>query len=147
MYTNHNGDNPKSRIFSVIPQRRRIRMYESYIPNNKPNKDYPNNRNNDINVGFTTNTKFVLLQLRQRKFWSIHIQISTNLKKFKFNQFCTFHASPISAFHRSRKSVRGLMNNFVHFIHPYMNLLPNSMVESFFTATVGIVFVTSFKLC
>ena len=37
---------------------------------------------------FTTNTKFVLLQLRRRKFWSIHIQISTNFKKI--------HIQPIS---------------------------------------------------
>ena len=48
-------------------------FYESYIPNNKPSKHNPNNQNNDINVGFTTNAKFVLLQLGQRKFWSIHI--------------------------------------------------------------------------
>ena len=122
-------------------------FYESYIPNNKPNKHNPNNQNNDISVGFTTNTKFVLLQLRQRKFWSIHIQISINFKKFNFNQFRTFHASPISAFHWSQKPARGLMKNFVHFIHPYMNTLPNSMVEPFFTASVGIVLVTSFKLC
>ena len=62
-------------------------FYESYIPNNKPNKHNPNNQNNNINVGFTTNTKFVLLQLRQHKFWSIHTHISTNFKK---------HIQPIS---------------------------------------------------
>ena len=121
----YNGDNPKLRIFSFIPTTTyAAHFYESYIPNSKPNKHNPNNQNNDINVGFTTNTKFVLLQLRQRKFWSIHIQISTNFKKFIFNQFRTFHAWPICAFHRSRKPVRVLMNNFVHFIHPYMNPLP-----------------------
>ena len=56
-------------------------FYESYIVNDKPNKHNPNNQNNDINMDFTTNTKFVLLQLGQRKFWSIHIQILTNFKK------------------------------------------------------------------
>ena len=148
MYTKHNEDNPKSSIFSFIPQRRRIHpnfMNHTYQTTNLT-KDNPNNHRY-ISVGFTTNTKFVLLQLRQHKFWSIHIQISTNFKKFKFNQFRTFHASPISAFHWSRKPARGLMNNFVHFIHPYMNPLPNSMVEPFFTASVGIVLLTSFKLC
>ena len=56
-------------------------FYESCIVNDKPNKHNPNNQNNDINMDFTTNTKFVLSQLGQRKFWSIHIQILTNFKK------------------------------------------------------------------
>ena len=51
-------------------------LYESYIPNNQTYKHNPNNQNNHINVGFTTNTKFMLLQLRQCKFWSIHTQTS-----------------------------------------------------------------------
>ena len=68
MYTNNNGDKAKLRIFSFILQRRRTQFYESHIPNNQPNKHNPNNQNNDINVGFTTNTNFMLLQLRQRKF-------------------------------------------------------------------------------
>ena len=68
-------------------------FYESYIPNNKPDKQNPKNQNNEINGGFTTTTKFVLLQVRQRKFWSIHIHISTNFKKLIFNQFRTFHPS------------------------------------------------------
>ena len=54
-------------------------------------------------MGFTTNTKLVLSQLRQRKFWSIHIQILTNFKIFIFKQFRTFRPSPICTFHRSRK--------------------------------------------
>ena len=95
-------------------------FYESYIPNNKPNKHNPNNLNNDINVGFTTNTKFVLLQLRQRKFWSIHIQISTNFKKFTFNQFRTFHASPICTFHHSLKTCTWLDEQFRTF-HPSLH--------------------------
>ena len=92
-------------------------FYESYIPNNKPNKHNSISQNNGINVGFTTNTKFVLLQLRQRKFWNIHIQISTNLKKLTFNQFRTFHASPICTFHHSRKTCTWLDEQFRTF-HP-----------------------------
>ena len=117
----YNRDNPKLRIFSFIPTTTyAAHFYESYIPNSKPNKHNPNNQNNDINVGFTTNTKFVLLQLRQRKFWSIHIQISTNFKKFIFNQFRTFHASPICAFHRSRKICTWLDEQFRTF-HPSLH--------------------------
>ena len=115
----------KDILFHTTTTTYTTQFHESYIPNNKPNKHNPNNQNNDINVGFTTNTKFVLLQLRQHKFWSNHTHISTNFKKFIFNQFCTFHPSPICAFHQSRKTVHGLMNNFVHFIHPYMNPLPH----------------------
>ena len=66
-------------------------------------------------MGFTTNTKFVLLQLRQRKFWSIHIHTSTNFKKFIFNQFRTFHSSPICTFHQSRKTCTWLDEQFCTF--------------------------------
>ena len=76
----------KAILFHTATTTYTTQFYESYIPNNKPNKHNPNNQNNGINVDF--NTKFVLLQLRQRKFWSIHIQIST---KFK-----TIHIQPIS---------------------------------------------------
>ena len=65
-------------------------------------------------------TQSLLLQLRQRKFWSIHIQISTSFKKFIFNQFRTFHASPISAFHRSRKTCTWLDEQFRTF-HPSLH--------------------------
>ena len=74
MHTKHNGDNPKLRIFSFLPEQQRIQsnfMNHTYQTTNQTHN--PNNQNNDINVGFTTNTKLMLLQLRQRKFWSIHI--------------------------------------------------------------------------
>ena len=95
-------------------------FYQSYIANNKPNKHNPNNQNNDINVGFTTNTKFVLLQLRQRIFWNIHIQILTNFKKFIFKQFRTFHPSPICTFHRPRKTCAWLDEQFRTY-HPSLH--------------------------
>ena len=95
-------------------------FYQSYIANSKPNKRNPNNQNNDINVGVTTNTKFVLLQLRQRKFWSIHIQILTNFKKFIFKQFRTFHLSPICTFYRSQKTCTWLDEQFRTF-HPSLH--------------------------
>ena len=68
-------------------------------------------------MGFTTKTKFVLVQLRQRKFWNIHIRI---LKKFIFNQFRTFHPSPISTFYRSRKTSKWLDEQFRTF-HPSLH--------------------------
>ena len=59
MYTKHNEDNAKS-ITKYTTQ-----FYESYIPNNQLNKHNLNNQNSDINVAFTANTKFLLLQLGQ----------------------------------------------------------------------------------
>ena len=68
IHTKHNGDNARFRVFSSIPQRQlyTTQFCESYIPNNQTYKPNPNNQN--INVVFATNTKFMLLQLRKRKF-------------------------------------------------------------------------------
>ena len=112
-----NTSKEKDTLFHMAITTYTTQFYESCIPNNKPNK---HNQNNDINVGFTTNTKFVLLQLRQRKFWSIHTHISTNFKKFIFNQFRTFHPSPICTFHRSRKTCTWLDEQFRTF-HPSLH--------------------------
>ena len=109
----------KDILFHTATTTYATQFYESYIPNNKRNKHNPNNQNNDINVGFITNTKFVLLQLRQHTFWSIHIEKNSNL-----TNFVHFIHHQFVRFIDPEKPVRGLMNNFVHFIHPYMNSLP-----------------------
>ena len=82
MYTKHNEGNSKLRIFSFLPQGQSIQqnfMNDSikelpYIPDNQTRTQNPNNQNNDIKLGFTSNTKFTTLQLRQHKFCNIHIQ-------------------------------------------------------------------------
>ena len=110
--------NTKLQIFSFIPQRQRIQsnfMNHTYQTSKETNKHNPNYQNNDINMGFTTNTKFMLLQQRQHKFRFRNKSI--NFVHFIYHQFVPF----INA----KKLVRSLMNNFVHFIHPYMNPLPN----------------------
>ena len=83
----------KNILFHTATATYTTQFYKSYILNNQTYKHNPKNQNNHINVGFTTNSKFILLQLRQRKFWSIHIQtsqISTNFVPFIHHQFCTF---------------------------------------------------------
>ena len=97
MYSKHNGDNAKLRIFSFIPQQQRIQpnfmndsIRLSYIPSSQTHTHNPNNQNNGINVGFNSNTKFMLLHLRQRKFCSIHIQTLQ-----KISRFHSFHPSQI----------------------------------------------------
>ena len=64
-YTKPNGDCSKRRILSFIPQRQRK---QTKYANNQTYKHNPNKQNNDIDVGFTTNKKPMLLQL----FFSIH---------------------------------------------------------------------------
>ena len=59
----------------------------------------------------------MLLQLRQRKFWSIHIQILTNFKKLIFKQFRTFYLWTICTFYRSQKTCTWLDEQFRTF-HP-----------------------------
>ena len=83
MHTKYNGDNPKVRTFSLILQRQHIQpnfmtdSIRSFIHTKQSNaQTSPNNQNMDIIAGFTINIKFELLQLRQRKFCSIHIQTS-----------------------------------------------------------------------
>ena len=74
-------------------------FYESYIPKNQTYKHNSINDSNDINVDFITNSKFMLLQLRQCKFNSgvFIFKLCNNLTKlvhFMHHQFCTFHRSP-----------------------------------------------------
>ena len=66
MYAKHNRQ-PKIKdiLFHTATTTYTTQFYESSIPNNQANKHNLNNQNNDINVGFTTNTKFMLLQLWQ----------------------------------------------------------------------------------
>ena len=58
-----------------------------------------------------------MAQQKQRELMAILID-GQNIFTYCFQ---SFHPSPICTFHRSRKTVRGLINNFVNFIHPYMN--------------------------
>ena len=66
-------------------------------------------------MGFTTNSKFFLLQLRRRNFRSIHIEISQ-----KVDQFRAFHPSPTCTLHRSREACTWLDEQFRTF-HPSLN--------------------------
>ena len=52
---------PKIKDMHTATTTYRTQFSQSYIANNKPNKHNLNNQSNDINVNFTTNTKFMLL--------------------------------------------------------------------------------------
>ena len=92
-------------------------FYKSYIPNNQTNNHNPNNQNKEINVGFITNTKFLLLQLRHRNFRIIHIEISQCIDQFRAFQF---HPSPICTLHRFQKPCTWLDEPFRTFL-PSLN--------------------------
>ena len=120
MYTKCNGDNAKLRIFfHTATTTYTTQFYEPYIPSNQTNKQNLNNQHNEINLGFTTNTKFMLLQLKNANsgvFIFKFLYKSTNFVHFIHHQFVHL-IDP-------EKPVCGLMNNFVYFAHPYMNPLP-----------------------
>ena len=65
----------KNILFHTAKTTYTSQVYVSYMPNNLTNEHSLKQQNKEINVDFTANTKCVLLQLRQRQFWSIHIQI------------------------------------------------------------------------
>ena len=82
MYSKHNGGNAKLRIFSFILQLQRIQpnfmndSIRTFVHTKQLNTlAQPEQPKQHINLDFTCNTKFMLLQLRQRKFCSIRIQI------------------------------------------------------------------------
>ena len=97
MYSKHNGGNAKLRIFSFILQLQRIQpnfmndSIRTFVHTKQLNTlAQPERPKHHINLDFTSNAKFMLLQLRQRKFCSIHIQTLQEI-----GWFHTFHPSQI----------------------------------------------------
>ena len=133
MYTKHNGDNPKLRIFSFIPQRRRIQ------PNFMNHTYQTTNQTNTTQTTKTTTSTWVspLTQSLCSYNWDnansgvfiLTFQpISKNLYSINFVHF--IHHQFVH-FIDPEKSVHSLMKNFVHFIHPYINPLPKIELNHF----------------
>ena len=116
MYAKHNGDNAKLRIFFFIPQQQRkqaTKQTQLEQPKQRHQRGYWDNPNSGVFI-------FKFQPILKNSF-------STNFVNFIHHQFVHF----VDA----EKPVRGLMNNFVHFIHPYMNPLP--MYFNFTTFLTG----------
>ena len=122
MYTKHNGDNANLRIFSFIPQRQPI---QPNFMNRTANRTYQTTKLKNITTSTwvspltqslcsynwnNADSGVFIFKLRNK---------STNFEHFIHLQFAQF-IDP-------EKPVRGLMDNFVHFIHPYMNPLNGFM--------------------
>ena len=133
MYTKHNWDDPKSRTFSFIPQRRRLE------PNFMNDTYQTTNQANTTPITKTTTSTWVspLTQSLRSYNWDnansgvfiLTFQpisknlYSTNFVHFIHHQFLHF-IDP-------EKSVHSLMNIFVHFIHHYINPLPKIELNHF----------------
>ena len=130
VYTKHNGDNAKLKIFFIIPQRQRIqpnfkndniRTFPSYIPNNLTYKYNLNNKNNDINVGFTSNKQNLCSYN-----WD-----NANSRVFTFrlhNKFVQSYRFPLSTILQSSSIVKNLYLacraiSYITFI-PWSGFLP-----------------------
>ena len=118
MYTKHNGNNAKLRIFSSIPQQQRIQH------NFKNHKYQTIKQTNTTRTTKTTISTWVS-QLTQ-SFCSYNGDNAiSGVLIFKFCNksisFVHFINHQFVHFIDPEKPVLGLMNNFVHFIHPYMN--------------------------
>ena len=125
MYTKHNGDYKKIRIFSFIPQRQckqpnfmkdSIRIFiHAKQPNIEIQLEQPKNV---INVGFTTNKNAVTTEIMQI--------LEYSYSNFAIDQPISYISSITNFVHfiDPQNSVIGLLSKFVHFIHPCMNSLP-----------------------
>ena len=135
-YTKHSGDNPKSRIFSFIPQRRRIQS-------NFMNHTYQTtNQTNTTQTTKTTTSTWVspITQILCSYNWDnanfgvFIFKFQPISKKFIFNQFRKFHPSPICTFHRSWKTCTWLDEQFCTFhssIHESVtHLQPCARIEN-----------------
>ena len=122
MYTKHNGDNAKLRIFSFIPQRTTTyttQFCKSYIRNSQTYKHNPNNQNNNINVGFTPLTEILCSYNWDNAKSGVFIFKLRN----KLTNFVHFIHHQFVHFIDSKKPVRDLINNLTHFTQPNMNPL------------------------
>ena len=128
MYTKHNRDNPKLRIFSFIPQRRRLQ------PNFMNHTYQTTNQTNTTQTTKTTTSTWVspLTQSLCSYNWEsansgVFILTFQPISKNSYStSFVHFIRHQFLHFIDPQKYVRGLMNNFVRFIHPNINPLPFS---------------------
>ena len=121
MYTKHNGDNAKLRIFSFVPQRQPIQP-------NFMNHTYQTTKHTNTTQTTKTTTSTLVSQLTQCL--SSYNWDNANSRVFIFElrnklaSFVHFIHHQFVQFIDAEKPVRGLINNFVHFIHPYMIPFP-----------------------
>ena len=121
MYTKHNGNNAKLRIFSFIPQRQRIQPRFM-------NHTYQTTKHTNTTRRTKTTTSTLVSPLTQSlcsyKRGNGNSGVFIFKLRNKFSNFVHFIHHQFEQFINHEKPVRSLMNNFVHFIHPYMNPLP-----------------------
>ena len=136
IYSKHNGGNAKLRIFSFIPQQQRmIHTYQT------------TKHTNTTRTTKTTTSTWVspLTQSFCSDNWdNANSGVFIFKLRNKFTNFVLFIHHQFAHFVDPEKHVRGLMNNFVQFIHPYMNLLPFQYHYKYFKVTRLIEYLSFF---
>ena len=123
---NTTEDNTKLQIFSLISQRQRIQsnfMNHTYQTSKQTNKQ----TNTTQTTKTTTSTWVLPLTQSLCSYYSDNANSGVFTFRFcnKSINFVHFIYHQFVPFINAKILVRSLMNNFVHFIHPYMNPLPN----------------------
>ena len=126
MHTKYNGDSPKLRIFSFLPEQRRIQ------PNFMNHTYQTTNQRNTTQTTKTTTSTWVSPPKQSLCSYNwdsansgvFIFKFQPNSKKSYSTNFVHFILQQFVHFINPEKPVRHLMNNFVHFIHPYMNPSP-----------------------
>ena len=121
MYTKHNRDNAKLRIFSFIPQWQRIQP-------NFMNHTYQTTTDTNTTQITKTMTSLLVSPLTQSlccyNWDNVNSRVFIFKLRNKSTSFVHFIHHQFVHFIDPEKPVGGLMNNVTHFIHLYMNLLP-----------------------
>ena len=130
MYTKHNRDNSKLRIFSFIPQRRCIQsnfMNHTYQTTNQTSKTQTSKTT--ISTWVSPLTQSLCSYNWDNANSGVFILTLQPISKNSYSaNFVHFIHHQFVHFIDPEKPVRDLVNNFVHFIHPYMNPLPCSAI-------------------
>ena len=125
IYTKHNRGQHKitNILFDIAATTYTIQFYESYIPNKQTNKQ----TNTTQTTKTTTSTWVLPLTQSLCSYYSDNANSGVFMFRFcnKSINFVHFIYHQFVPFINAKILVRSLMNNFVHFIHPYMNPLPN----------------------
>ena len=120
MYTKHNGDNAKLRIFSFIPQRQRIQP-------NFMNHTYQTTKHTNTTRTTKTTTSTLVSPLTQSlcsyNWGNANSGVFIFKLRNKLTNFVHFIHHQFVHFIDSKKPVRDLINNLTHFTQPNMNPL------------------------
>ena len=140
MYTKHNGDNAKLRMFSFIPRRQRIQP-------NFINHTYQTTKHTNATRTTKTTTSTWVLPLIQSLCSYNWDNANSEVFIFKLCKYwpisyISFIANFMHLFHHPNICT-GLLNNFVHFIQHQFYALISSIPKYLYLACSRILYISS----